>query len=158
MDISWIEQDVLAASPLPANEAEILSLFAQGVRAILTLTERPITDRSGITPQLLTKLGITSLHLPIDDFRAPTTQQVTHALGFIEQMQAENKPILVHCKVGQGRTGTLLHAYYLNKGWSLVDTQYRVSEKRPLCNFNDLSREQQTFLRQYSDSGRTVHI
>ena len=131
MDITWIEPNVLAASPLPAIEADIRSLHAQGIRAIITLTERPITVQHGVTSELLSELGITPLHLSIDDFGAPDNQQVADAMNFIEQMQSENKPVLVHCKIGQGRTGTLLHAYYLNKGWSLIDAQYHVSEKRP---------------------------
>lgn len=158
MDISWIEPNVLAASPLPVSEAHIRSLHEQGVRAIITLTERPITAQRGITNELLSELEITPLHLSVNDFGAPDNQQVMEAMTFIEQMQAENKPVLVHCKVGQGRTGTLLHAYFLNKGWSLIDTQYRVSEKRPLCDFNNLSQEQQTFLRDYAAVGRTHFV
>lgn len=158
MDISWIEPNILAASPLPTSEADIRSLHAQGVRAILTLTERPITVQSGVTPELLASLDITPLHLSVNDFGAPDTQQVEDAMKFIEQMQAENKPVLVHCKVGQGRTGVLLHTYYLNKGWSLIDAQYRVSEKRPICDFNNLSRVQQDFIREYASLGRTLHV
>jgi len=158
MDISWIEPNVLAASPLPLNEADVRSLYEQGIRAIITLTERPITVQRGITPDLLNELGITALHLSVNDFGAPDNQQVVEAMTFIEQMQAENKPVLVHCKVGQGRTGTLLHAYFLNKGWSLIDAQYRVSEKRPLCDFNNLSPEQQTFLRDFAAIGRTTFV
>ncbi len=158
MDISWIEPNLLAASPLPSKEADIRSLHEQGIRAIITLTERPITAQREVTTELLAKLGITPLHLSINDFGVPDNQQVAEAMSFIEQMKAENKPVLVHCKVGQGRTGTLLHAYYLNKGWSLADTQFQVIEKRPLCDFNNLSEEQQEFLREYASTGRTVHI
>src|SRR5882757_4702843 len=117
MDISWIEPNVLAASPLPLSATDIRSLHEQGIRAIITLTESPITSQRGITSELLAELEITPLHLSINDFGAPDNQQVVEAMTFIEQMQAENKPVLLHCKVGQGRTGTLLHAYYLNKGW-----------------------------------------
>jgi len=158
MDISWIEPHVLAASPLPVSEVDIRSLHAQGIRAIVTLTERPITSQRGITSELLTTLEITPLHVAIDDFGAPDNAQVMEALNFINQMQVENKPVLVHCKVGQGRTGTLLHAYYLNKGWSLNDARERVWEKRPLCDFNNLSQEQQAFLQEYASAGRTIHI
>ena len=158
MDISWIEPNVLAASPLPSSEVDIRSLYEQGIRAIITLTERPITTQRGVTPQLLEELGITPLHLAVNDFGAPDNEQVAEAMRFIEQMQAENKPVLVHCKVGQGRTGVLLHTYFLNQGWSLIDAQYRVSEKRPLCDFNNLSQEQQTFLRDYATMGRTHFV
>ena len=158
MDISWIEPNILAASPLPSSEADIRSLHSQGIRAIITLTERPITAQAGVTPELLSELDITPLHVSIDDFGAPDNQQVMDAMNFIEQMQAANKPVLIHCKVGQGRTGTLLHAYYLNKGWSLNDTREQVWAKRPLCDFNNLSREQQTFLHDFATTGRTVYI
>ncbi len=158
MNISWMEPNALAASPLPVKEADIRSLQEQGIRAIITLTERPLTAQTEITTELLAELGISTLHLPVDDFSVPENQQVADAMSFIEQMQAENKPVLVHCKVGQGRTGTLLHAYYLNNGWSLSDAQQRVSEQRPLCDFNDLSREQQAFLHDYAATGRTIHI
>ena len=158
MDISWIEPNVLAASPLPLNEADIRSLYEQGIRAIITLTERPITAQRGITNELLSELEITPLHLSVNDFGAPDNQQVAEAMAFIEQMQAENKPVLVHCKVGQGRTGVLLHTYFLNKGWSLSDAQNRVSEKRPLCDFKNLSQEQQTFLQEYATVGRTHYV
>ena len=158
MDISWIEPNVLAAGPLPASEADIRSLHEQGIRAIITLTERPITVQRGVTSQLLEELEITPLHLAVNDFGAPDNEQVAEAMSFIEQMRAENKPVLVHCKVGQGRTGVLLHAYFLNKGLSLSDAQNRVSEKRPLCDFKNLSQEQQTFLQEYATVGRTHYV
>jgi len=158
MDISWVEPNILAASPLPLSAADIRSLHAQGIRAIITLTERPITSQRGITFELLAELEITPLHLSIDDFGAPDNQQVEEAMTFIDRMQAENKPVLVHCKVGQGRTGVLLHTYFLNKGWSLSDAQNRVIEKRPLCDFKNLSQEQQTFLQDYAAVGRTHFV
>lgn len=158
MKISWIEPNVLAASPLPANEADIRSLHTQGIRAIITLTERSITAQQTITPALLATLGITSLHLPIEDFLIPNHEQVDEAVRFIDQMQSEGKPALIHCYAGQGRTGTLLHAYYLSKGWSLADACDHVSEMRPICIFKDLSREQQSFLRDYAASGRTKNV
>ena len=158
MNISWIEPNCLAASPLPYNADDVRSLHAQGIRAILTLTERPLTAQKGITSELLNELMVTPLHIPIDDYQAPNLEQTTEALRFIDAMQAQSKPVLVHCMAGQGRTGTILHAYYLNKGLSLVDAQKQVVEKRPICVFKDLSYEQQVFLHEYAANGRTIHL
>ena len=155
MKISWIEPDVLAASPLPMDSVDIRSLHEQGIRAIITLTESSVTSQRTITPALLDDLGITNFHLPIEDYLNPTNEQVAEAVAFIDRMQAENKPTLIHCYAGQGRTGTMLHAYYLTKGWSLDDACKHVSEMRPICVFRDLSHEQQTFLRDFAASGRT---
>lgn len=158
MKISWIEPDVLAASPLPMDATDIHSLHEQGIRAIITLTESAITSQRTISTSLLDDLGITSFHLPIEDYLNPTKEQVSEAVGFIDRMQAENKPTLIHCYAGQGRTGTMLHAYYLKKGLSLDDACKHVSEMRPICVFRDLSREQRAFLRDFADSGRIKNV
>ena len=158
MNISWIEPNSLAASPLPYNADAVRSLHTQGIRAILTLTERPLTAQKGITAELLNELMVTPFHIPIDDYQAPTLEQTTEALRFIDAMQALSKPVLVHCIAGQGRTGTILHAYYLNKGLSLIDAQKQVVEKRQICVFKDLSYEQQSFLHEYATNGRTIHL
>lgn len=157
MEMDWIVEEVLGASPLPRIASEVESLAAQGVRAIITLTERSLTTQRGITPDLLEKLDIRTLHIPIDDFGAPTRAQAEDVVAFIDMMQAENRPALIHCKVGQGRTGTLLHAYFIAKGYSLQDARYEVSLRRPLCDFNSLSDVQREFLEEYA-TGRMIIV
>src|SRR5262249_55664979 len=119
MKFDWIEDGVLAASPLPRSPKDVESLAKQGIRAIVTMTELPLTVRSNVSNELLARLGVTTLHVPVDDFHAPNKEQVAEIVAFIDQMQAESKPVLVHCLAGQGRTGVALHTYYLSKGWSL---------------------------------------
>jgi protein-tyrosine phosphatase len=157
MDISWIVDGVLAASPLPKSDGDIRSLHQQGVRAILTLTERPLTARNDVSPDIFTKLGMTAKHIPVDDFTPPTAQQAEEAVAFIDQMEAEGKPVLVHCLAGQGRTGCVLHAYFLMKGHGLQDAKYQVSLKRPICHFEGLSDSQKAFVEHFAQ-GRTIQI
>jgi protein-tyrosine phosphatase len=63
----------------------------------------------------------------------------------------------VHCFAGQGRTGCVLHAYYLLRGYSLPDAKYEVTLKRAICDFNGLSNEQKAFIEEFAQ-GRTINI
>jgi hypothetical protein len=157
MKFDWIVDDVLAACPLPKSDDDIQSLYDGGVRAILTLTERPITAQKQVSPDVGERLGMTLKHIAIDDFHPPTFEQAEEAVAFIDQMAAEGKPVLVHCFAGQGRTGCVLHAYFLLKGYGLPDARNQVSLKRPICDFNGLSDVQKKFIEQFSQ-GRTINI
>jgi atypical dual specificity phosphatase len=157
MNISWIKPGVLAASPLPRRDADLQSLYDQGIRAILTLTERSLTANTQISDKLVRELGITLKHIPIDDFHAPTYEQAEEAVAFIDEMAAVGRPVLVHCLAGQGRTGCILHSYFLTKGSGLRDAKYEVSMRRPICDFGGLSLDQQEFIQQFAQ-GRTVNL
>ena len=157
MIFDWIEDGVLAACPLPATDGDLRSLYDQGIRAIVTLTERPLDGQRWITAKGLDELDIRLLHMPIDDFFAPTREQAEDVIAFIDEMEAEGRPVLVHCLAGQGRTGSILHAYYLAKGYSLPDAKYQVSLRRPICDFNGLSEDQKRFIEEFAQ-GRTIHI
>jgi atypical dual specificity phosphatase len=147
MKIDWIEPDVLAASGIPIGEYDIQMLYGQGIRAIVTLTEQPLTIQRGITLELLHKLGISTLHVAVVDQHPPTEQQVQQVHEFIEDMRAQNKPVFIHCHAGIGRTGTMLHAYYLAAGLSLEDAKQKVKSGRRSSAFLMLTDLQQAFLK-----------
>jgi hypothetical protein len=44
MEVNWIEADKLCASYVPDGRDDIQSLYDQSVRAIVTLTEHPLTQ------------------------------------------------------------------------------------------------------------------
>src|SRR5262245_20593265 len=106
MKISWIEADILAASSIPVSGEDIRSLHAQGIRAILTLTERPITGFKTISNELMAQLDIVYRHVPVLDQHPPDEAQALEILRFIDEMQNLKRPTLVHCHAGIGRTGT----------------------------------------------------
>lgn len=140
----------MAASGAPATLEDVTSLHEQGIRAIVTLTEHPLTVRKQLTPQVLAELDITTCHASIIDQHPPKKATVEQVVVFINQMKAAQKPVLVHCAAGVGRTGTMLHAYYLSQGMNFEEVKALIKKKRPISQFIMLTDSQQAFIEQYA--------
>src|SRR6266487_5905849 len=54
----------------------------------------------------------------IEDFSAPSLDQIDEFVAFLESKLDEGKKVLVHCYAGRGRTGTMLAAYLIHRGMS----------------------------------------
>ena len=139
---------MLAASGIPLDEKDLRALHGQGIRAILSLTEQSLLMFREITPTLLAELDITYLHIPIPDQRPPAAEQAQHILQLIETMTTQQRPLLIHCHAGVGRTGTILHLYYLAQGCSWGETKAKIRATRVQCLL--LADEQLAFLRTYT--------
>ncbi len=75
MRVSWIELGKLAASSIPYQTEDILSVHEQGIRAILTLTEHPLTTYKHLTSDFFEGLDIRYFHVGIPDQEGPTVEQ-----------------------------------------------------------------------------------
>lgn len=150
---TWIDEGQLAASDVPIDEADMLWLWEQGIRAIVTLTEDPLPDLLQLPSDFYEKQGFTLYHAPIEDMGVPKNLNLVHdVVNFINKMRAENKPVLVHCLVGVGRTSIVLHAYYMIQGMSLDDTILKIGELRPMCAFDELTDSQEKYLQKLEKS------
>jgi atypical dual specificity phosphatase len=148
---TWLEENQLAASACPIK-GELLDLQDKGVRAIVTLTEVPLTTLTSTTDEQLSKLGFETLHAPIDDMEAPDETLARQVCKYIDLMLEDNKPVLLHCLGGIGRTGTLLHAYYLLKGVPFEDVKAKIKSLRPMSSFSNLTTVQRNFLNDLAES------
>jgi atypical dual specificity phosphatase len=148
MKITWIEPAVLAASSIPIDIKDLRSLREQGVGAIISLTEQPLTAFKTITPDVFGALDIMYLHIPIPDQHPPTSEQAHVILRFIKLMRERRRAVFVHCHAGVGRTGTILHLYYLARGMSLAEAREQVRRRRPQSML--LSDQQRAFLSDYA--------
>jgi atypical dual specificity phosphatase len=140
----WLIQDALAGCGRPgggqapgrsrraeqawdqfdAVEQALAWLRRQGIGAVLSLTETPLPA------EVVARQKLTMLHMPVPDLQAPTPDQFLHALAFIDRQRAQGRAVVVHCLVGQGRTGTVLAAYRIRGG---ATPQEALRTVRALC-------------------------
>ena len=154
MKIHWIEPGVIAASGVPLGVKDLHSLYEQGIRAIVTLTEYPLTTQAQITERVLDEIGLTCLHAPVVDQHPPDVATVLETMRFVNQMKAQGRPILFHCHAGIGRTGTMLHAYYLAEAKSLTEAKALVKARKPSSQFFMLSDTQKAFLEELAEAAQ----
>ena len=124
-----------------ALDDDLAWLREQGAGALLSLTETPLP------PDALAWHGLDALHLPVDDLRAPTPEQLRAALAFIDRQRGLGRRVVVHCLVGQGRTGTVLAAYLIRGG---LDAPAALRRVRAVCPGAVGSPEQERALAAYA--------
>ncbi len=139
----WLYEGMVAGSARPGGEIgrhgtvlagktlresiddDLRWLRTQGIGAILSLTETPLPTDA------LEHHELVSLHLPIDDQTAPTQIELLAALDFIDQQRVVGRAVLVHCRIGEGRTGSILAAYLIRQGATPEDALAHLRAIRP---------------------------
>jgi len=102
---SWVLESKLAASGRPYSRAQIDWVRANGVTAILTLTEDPL-------PKEWTD-GIETYHVSMRDHAPPSPADMRKAAEYLDSAISDGKAVLVHCLAGKGRTGSVIAAYLM---------------------------------------------
>jgi Fe-S-cluster containining protein len=60
--------------------------------------------------------GFEVYHMPLADEEAPELAELEKALAWLDEAIYLGKKVLIHCRHGIGRTGTVLNAYLLRRG------------------------------------------
>jgi atypical dual specificity phosphatase len=126
-NFSWVIPNQLAGSGRPMTKHDVQWWRKQGVEAVISLTENPIPN------EWIKPAGVTYRHNPLQDHNPPTVEEIDSALDFISKQIENNKPVVVHCAAGQGRTGSVLAGYFIKQqGLSAKDAIKKIRRLRPL--------------------------
>lgn len=140
--LRWITQQI-AIGYAPHSEADIDSIKIQGIGAVLNLCAECYDLH-----EIEAAAGLEVHWLPIADEDAPEFVEAQKALEWLDSLLAQNKKVLVHCRFGIGRTGTLVTAWLLKQGYAQDDALEMLSHTPA----EPKSRRQWDFLDAYSKS------
>ena len=146
--MKWITKS-LAVGYAPMSYEELDTIKAQGIDAIVNLCAE-FSDLH----DLEASSGFEVYYLPIWDEDTPKIKDMEKALAWLDEAIYLGKKVLVHCRHGIGRTGTLVTAYMIRRGLTLK----AASKKLERSNANPANYGQWKLVKKYGKKSGTLTI
>lgn len=120
--LNWITRN-LATGYAPMSNAELSSIKAQDIDAIINLCAE-FSDLHLIEE----RAGFEVYYLPVWDEETPDMEEMEKGLAWLDEAIYLGKKILVHCRHGIGRTGTLIASYMIRRGMHLTSAEKKLKQ------------------------------
>lgn len=104
--------------------AEVAQLKRNGIRHVVTLTERH-HQRDELAQHFAVH------HISIEDLCAPSLEQVQHLADVVRETQKRNEALAAHCLAGIGRTSTMLLGAHMLLGESPAELKALIAKRNP---------------------------
>ena len=128
-NFSWVVDDKLAGMARPGATRtvaeDLADLRTLGIRLLVSLTETSTSAADAKT------YDIEVLHIPVQDYTAPSMDQLAQFVDRAGQAMNADRAVAVHCYAGQGRTGTFLAAWFVSQGMAADAAIEEVRRLRP---------------------------
>ncbi len=108
--VTWVT-DQLGVGHAPMSHPQLEAIRKQGIDAILNLCGE-FCDLHDIEKDA----GFEVHYLPLEDEEAPGLIELEKTLEWLDEAIYLGKKVLIHCRHGIGRTGTVLNSYLLRRG------------------------------------------
>ena len=140
LNFSWILEGSLAGAQGPTNTRDITFFKLNDIQAVVRMEENTISTEPW---------QMVELYEPVRDFTAPDLEQIHRIVTFVEEeMETWERPVVVTCAAGLGRTGTILACYFVKVGYQPQEAINYVRQLRP---GSIQTRGQEEAVHQYAD-------
>lgn len=123
LNFSWVLEGYLAGAMGPTSRRDLMYFQRQDIRAVLRMEQDTISAEIW---------NMFDMFEPVPDFSAPTLGQIDRMCRWIEdQIENYERPVVVTCHAGIGRTGTVLASYMVYMGYEAQTAIEMIRELRP---------------------------
>lgn len=92
----------------PTKPSDYQFLVDNGIKAVVDIRTERRDDEA-----FYAEHGVTYLHINVLDMGVPNSADLSRSVAFIREQVEQNRPVLIHCAKGRGRSAVTLAAYLM---------------------------------------------